>query len=114
MLELMESRRRADGPAFEEEVTNVMKATVEIQRETRRQERTALGLGLFAFLLVAVLAGVGVTGSLGGVLFLGAVAAVPEIALYYCLENWEDKESRRIYGTLGVIGAAVFVLLLLL
>lgn len=114
VLELMESRRRADGPAFEEEVTNVMKATVEIQRETRRQERTALGLGMFAFLLVAVLAGVGVTGSLGGVLFLGAVAAVPEIALYYCLENWEDKESRRIYGTLGVIGAAVFVLLLLL
>lgn len=114
VLELMESRRRADGPGLEEEALRVMEATLALQRETRRQERTALGLGLFTLLLAAALTWSGVTGNLGGGLFVGAVAAVPEIALYYGLDHWEDRQSRRVYGAIAALGAGVLALLLLL
>lgn len=111
VLELMESHRGIQRDAPDQEAARVMKATLALQKETRRQERTALGLGLFTLLLAAALTYAGGLGNWGGALFFGALSAVAAIALYYFLENQEDRESRRVYGALGAVALGVVLLL---
>lgn len=93
VLELMESRRRADGPAFEEEVTNVMKATVEIQRETRRAGADRPGTGAVCLSFGGGAGRRGGYGKPGRRAFSGGRGRRAGVCLYYCLENWETRKA---------------------
>lgn len=94
------------------EVIQVMKSTVEMEKENRRQERTATGLAIFTIIAVAAFCRLGELGSLGGCIFLGAIVSVAEVSIYYYLENMEDAESRKIYRMIGSI-AILFILAVL-
>lgn len=51
-------------------------------------------------------------GNLGGSLFFGTVVAISEVAIYYLLENKEDKESCLINAIIAVISLLIMIFIL--
>ena len=89
-----------------------MKSAVDIEKENRKQEQTAIGLAAFTTIVAAVLSYITGHFNIGGSIFFGAIVSVAEAAIYYYLENREDAESRKIYAVIGT--AAIMIVGVLL
>ena len=111
--ELMKSERMESRDFSNAEDTELMKSAVEIEKENRKQEQTAIGLGIFTAIIVTVLSKIAALGSLGGSLVLGVFVAIAQVFLYYYLEDRECAKSRRVYGILFLLVIALISVLML-
>lgn len=112
VLEIMKAEKLESKNFPDTDVTDIMKSAVEIEKENRKQEQTAVGLAVFTTVIVAVLSYFAGFGNIGGSIFFGAIASVAEVAVYYYMENKEDAESRKIYALFGFAAIAVIVITL--
>lgn len=108
VLEIMQSKKLEDKNNYND-ISKIMKSVIEIEKENKRQERTAIGLAIFTIIIIAILFYQTNRANLGGSVFFGTIVAVEEVAIYYFLDNREDKESRKI----NIIIAAITLLIII-
>lgn len=100
----MENKNLSDG-----EVVEMMSHAVEMTRENQGQDRASVWLGGIITVVVAFLVKLSGHANIGGSLFVGAMASLVAISLYFFLRNKEDKDSRKIYGFFMLAGVGIFI-----
>lgn len=111
ILEIMKSEK-INQDYNQEDIVKVMQSVVEIERENRKQEQTAMGLASFTLIFIACIFYLAGLGNIGGSLFFGAIVAVEEVSIYYFLENKNDKESRKINIIIALITLFLIIIIL--
>lgn len=96
----------------EGEVTEIMANALEMARENQLQDKVSLWLGGIVIAVVTTIAKLSGHANIGGSLFVGTIAALIIIGIYFFARNKEDKESRKIYGLFMFIGTGIFIWLL--
>lgn len=101
--------RIKDEAQNNEEILQIMQASVEIDRKNNRiQERIVGGLILCVTILTGVLFYFSGHGNLGASLFFGLIASGLVISVYYLLAA-EDKGDRRLYAAITAVFSAVLL-----
>lgn len=111
VLEIMQSKKLEDKNNYND-ISKIMKSVIEIEKENKRQERTAIGLAIFTIIIIAILFYQINRANLGGSVFFGTIVAVEEVAIYYFLDNREDKESRKINIIIAAITLFIIIFIL--
>lgn len=106
ILELMKSEKinKEDERVSESQVIEMMDNAIEMERENRRQERIAHWMSGAVTIIVAILIKILSSASIGGAIFVGGVAAISVVSLYFYVKNYGDKKSRKIYGLFMLLG----------
>ena len=116
VIELMRSEKedmdKKTEQFREQELTELMKQAVEINRINQRQDKTATWIaGVLTVSAAVILWLTGKANLLGGA-FIGAIAAIAVIGLYLYSGNRKDKEGSRIYAAFMLGGTAGSISLL--
>lgn len=106
ILELMHAQRQGTASLTEADAAELMRCAEQITKENQVQEKTAQWISAFVTLAVGALVVVLGIGNLWGGLFVGALASVAVVALYYYVRNRESPSSRRIYGAFLLAGVS--------
>lgn len=108
VFELMRSEKADMGKEkrsiSESDAAQLMEHAVEMASENQRRDKVSLWVGGAVLFVIAVLAKMSGHANLGGSLFIGAMAAIGAVALYFYSRNREDRESRRVYGFFLIFG----------
>lgn len=112
VIELMKSEKIENNGYSNVDTIDVMKSAIKLEKENRKQEYTANGLAIFTTFLVAIIFKTSGNGNLIASIFFGLLAAIAEVSVYYLLENKEDSDSRKIYGTICIAAIAMIVMIL--
>ena len=106
ILELMKSEKttiESEGIS-ESQVIEMMDNAIEMEKENRRQERTTCCIAGVVTVIVAILVKIFSKSSIGGAIWVGSIAALAVISLYFYVRNYNDKKSRKIYGSFMLLG----------
>ncbi|MFQ9516198.1 MAG: helix-turn-helix domain-containing protein [Eubacterium sp.] len=114
VLEVMKSERIEMENCSEKDAIDLMKSTKEITMKNRNQELTATVLAIFTTIIVALLLWIAAFANFLGSIFWGAIVSVPEICIYYYMDNRDDESSRKVYAIIGTIAILFIIFLLLL
>lgn len=112
IFEIMKSQK-IENNNDNDNMKEVIRSVVEMERENRKQERTAIGLTIFTIIITAILFYLTGKGNIGGSLFFGSIVAVDEVAIYYFLENKEDRESQKISSIIAICALLIIIFILL-
>lgn len=114
ILELMRSEKSDMGNnnLSRDEVTEIMANAIEIAKENQLQDKVSLWVGAILTIIAAVLVKLSGHANIGGALFVGAIAALAGVGMYFFSRNRKDKESRKIYGIFMLVGIGILILLL--
>lgn len=112
VLEIMKSKRCQDDDLYEQNILEIMKSTAAIEKRNRRQEQTAVALGIFTTIIITIIFYFAGFGNFGGSLIFGAVVSIVQIALYYYMEDRDDVQSRKINAFIGIVALIIIVILL--
>lgn len=106
ILELMKSEKITIGSKgiSESQVIEMMDNAIEMEKENRRQERTTHCIAGVVTIIVAILVKMLSKSSIGGAIVVGGVVALAVISLYFYVKNYNDKQSRKIYGSFMLLG----------
>lgn len=114
ILELMRSEKSDMGNnnLSGDEVTEIMANAIEMSKENQLQDKVSLWIGAILTITAAVLVKLSGHANIGGALFVGAIAALAGVGMYFFARNRKDKESRKIYGIFMLVGIGILILLL--
>lgn len=112
VLELMKTERNASNGCSGQDAIDIMRSAAELAAKNRKQELTATALAIFTTIVTAAITWAAGFGNLGGVIFFGALVAVPEVCLYYFMDCPEDKNGRKIYLYIGLVVLVIITVLL--
>ena len=113
VLEIMKSKK-IENKDSHNDMSEIMKSVIEIEKENKKQDQTAIGLAIFTMIITAILFSFTNRANIGGSLFFGTIVAVEEVAIYYFLENKEDKESRKISIIIGSLALFIIISIILI
>lgn len=111
IFELMRSQKSdmENKNLSDDEVVEMMSHAVEMTRENQKQDKASVWLGGIITVVVAFFVKLSGHANTGGALFVGAMASLVAISLYFFIRNKEDKDSRKIYGFFVLAGVGIFI-----
>lgn len=114
VIELMHSERSdmKNENLPESQMIEIMNQAVEMSKENQRQERFSQWLAAIVTVAAAVLIKTSSMTNVGGAVFIGMIVALAVISLYFYVKNYNDRQSRKIYGVFMLAGTFLSVLLL--
>jgi transcriptional regulator with XRE-family HTH domain len=106
VLELMRSEKAdmKNKKLSESEITEIVVNAVEMERENQKQDKMVTRIGLVTTFIIAILVKLWSHSSVGGAVFVGAVAALFTSGVYLYIKNKHDPMSRKIYAVFMLIG----------
>lgn len=117
VLELMRSQRNMENDnsyLSNKDVIEAMNNAVWISRESQKQDKISIIIGIFVTIVVAVFVKMMSNTNIGGAIFVGLISSVVIVSIYFFIENRNDKNSRRIYSCFMFIGLAIVIKLFLI
>lgn len=113
VYELMNSEKfnMRDKNMPESKLIEIMDKAVEMSKENQRQERVSRWLAGGVMIAIAILIKLFSKSNVGGAVFIGGVAALAVSSLYFYVKNYDDKQSRKIYGSFMLLGTLLSIVL---
>ena len=106
---MAEKREKAEKKYTSAEVTEMMQSMEEIRKQQQHQDKVAGYLVIPVILIIMAVFKFSGHANLGGSVFAGLLGAGAAVSGYYLYVNWEDKESRRIYGFFAIVLTGIFL-----